>query len=49
MQRDRLVFKLKLLPLALLSCCPWSASVLEGDYLPPRLSVDANAGGVLPR
>ena len=45
MQRDRRVFKLSLLPLALLSCCPWSASVLAGDYLPPRLSVNANAGG----
>ncbi len=45
MQRDRLVFKLSLLPLALLSCCPWSVSVLASDYLPPRLSVNANAGG----
>ena len=45
MQRDRRVFKLSLLPLALLSCCPWSVSVLASDYLPPRLSVDANAGG----
>jgi hypothetical protein len=43
--REKQVFKLKLLPLALLSCCAWSASALAGDYLPPRLSVDANAGG----
>ena len=42
---EKQIFKLKLLPLALLSCCPWSVSVLAGDYLPPRLSVDANAGG----
>ena len=45
MPREKQVFKLKLLPLALLSCCAWSASALAGDYLPPRLSVDANAGG----
>ena len=42
---EKQIFKLKLLPLALLSCCPWSVSVLASDYLPPRLSVDANAGG----
>ncbi|RDH40822.1 MAG: hypothetical protein CFE62_001435 [Candidatus Aquirickettsiella gammari] len=45
MPREKQVFKLKLLSLALLSCCAWSASALAGDYLPPRLSVDANAGG----
>ena len=42
---EKQIFKLKLLPLALLSCCPWSVSVLASDYLPPRLSVNANAGG----
>ena len=45
MQKDEMRFKLKLLPLALLSCCVWSVSALAGGYLPPRLSVDANAGG----
>jgi hypothetical protein len=45
MQKDEMRFKLKLLPLALLSCCVWSVSTLAGGYLPPRLSVDANAGG----
>ena len=45
MQKDEMRFKLKLLPLALLSCCAWSVSALAGGYLPPRLSVDANAGG----
>ncbi len=45
MSKERQNFKLKLLPLALLSCCAWSASALASAYLPPRLSVDANAGG----
>ncbi len=45
MQKDKANFKLKLLPLALLSCCVWSVSALASGYLPPRLSVDANAGG----
>jgi hypothetical protein len=45
MSKEKQIFKLKLLPLALLSCCAWSASALAGGYLPPRLSVDANAGG----
>jgi hypothetical protein len=45
MQEDKIVLKLSLLPLVLLACCSWMNKVLATGYLPPRLSVDANAGG----
>ena len=45
MPKNRLVLKLSVLPLVLLGCCTWMNKVLASAYLPPRLSVDANAGG----
>ena len=45
MPKERRVFKLSVLPLALLSCCAGSLNAFAGGYLPPRLSVNANAGG----
>lgn len=45
MPKEGLIFKLKLLTLALLSCYAWSVSAFAGGYLPPRLLIDANAGG----
>ena len=45
MSKERLFLKLSVLPLVLLGCCTWMNKVLASAYLPPRLSVDANAGG----
>jgi hypothetical protein len=44
MEKESLVFKLRVLPLVLLGCCAWVGKAQAG-YLPPRLSLDANAGG----
>jgi hypothetical protein len=45
MQKESLVFKLCVLVLLLLACCAWVGKAQAGGYLPPRLSMDANAGG----
>ena len=45
MPKDRLVVKFSVLPCVLLSCCAWMNQAQAGGYLPPRLSMDANAGG----
>jgi hypothetical protein len=44
-QKESFIFKFRVLPLVLLSCCAGMNQVQASDYLPPRLSVDANAGG----
>ncbi len=45
MSRERLILKYSVLPLVLLGCCSWVNQVQASGYLPPRLSLDANAGG----
>ncbi|MFM2322435.1 MAG: hypothetical protein RLZZ225_588 [Pseudomonadota bacterium] len=45
MPKEKSVFKFSVLPFVLLSCCAWVGKAQAGGYLPPRLSIDANAGG----